>query len=366
MFETVLMYVLFLVGLILIIKGGDWFVDSASWIAEVLGVPKFVIGATIVSIATTLPEMIVSVQATAQGNVDMAAGNAIGSVTANTAMILGIFIVCMPFAVKRREFAPKAIMMFLASIGLVLGCCFTEQQNRTFEGETSPYYSLSIIGLIILIVIFITFFIENFISMKREDKHIEASPSNIGLQNEDDIVPTKENTTKKDWIKNLAFFALGAAGIIVGADLLVDKGTAIATSLNVPQRVISVIAIAIGTSLPELVTTITALRKKLGALSVGNILGANIIDLTLILPICSFVSMGKSNEALAVSVSSVQIDMIICLVAIAIAVVPTIITQKFRRWQGIVMLTTYAGYVATVFIPGASDKILAFTGTIFK
>lgn len=86
--ETVLMYVLFIVGLILIIKGGDWFVDSASWIAEVLGVPKFVIGATIVSIATTLPEMLVSIQATLKGNVEMAAGNAVGSVTANTALIM--------------------------------------------------------------------------------------------------------------------------------------------------------------------------------------------------------------------------------------------------------------------------------------
>lgn len=348
--ETILMYVLFIVGLVLIIKGGDWFVDSASWIAEVLGIPKFVIGATIVSIATTLPEMIVSIQATAKGNVDMAAGNAIGSVTANTAMIMGIFIVCMPFAVKRKEFAPKGIMMFLASLGLVLGCIFTAKQELTFEGETNSYFSLSTIGLIILIIIFIAFFIENFISMKNENKQIEPSPTNIGLQEEDDIVPTKETATGKDWAKNLIFFALGAAGIIIGADLLVDYGTEIAKSLNVPQRVISVIAIAIGTSLPELVTTITALRKKLGALSVGNILGANIIDLTLILPICSFVSMGKGTGALAVSVSSVTIDMIVCLAAIAVAVFPTIFTKKFQRWQGIVMLLGYVGYVISVVI----------------
>ncbi|MDE6110722.1 MAG: sodium:calcium antiporter, partial [Eubacterium sp.] len=127
-------------------------------------------------------------------------------------------------------------------------------------------------------------------------------------------------------------------------------GTDIAESLHVPQRIISVIAIAIGTSLPELVTTITALRKKAGSLSVGNILGANIIDLTLILPICSFVSMGKGTGALAVSANSVEIDMIVCLAAIAVAIIPTIISQKFRRWQGIVMLAGYLGYVAyTVF-----------------
>ena len=348
--STILMYVLFIVGLILIIKGGDWFVDSASWIAEVLGVPKFVIGATIVSIATTLPEMLVSVQATAKGNVEMAAGNAIGSVTANTAMIMGIFIVCMPFAVKRKEFAPKGILMFLASLTLVLGCIFTAKQSLTFEGETNEYYRLSTIGLSVLIVIFITFFIENFISMKNSDKKIEPSPSNIGLQEEDDIVPTKESATKKDWAKSLIFFVLGAAGIIIGANLLVDYGTEIAKSLGIPQRVISVVAIAIGTSLPELVTTITALKKKVGALSVGNILGANIIDLTLILPICSFVSMGKGTGALAVSASSVTIDMMVCLAAIAVAVIPTIITKKFQRWQGVVMLAGYIGYVVTVFV----------------
>ena len=348
--QTVLMYVLFVIGLVLIIKGGDWFVDSASWIAEVAGVPKFVIGATIVSIATTLPEMIVSITATAQGNVDMAAGNAIGSVTANSAMIMGLFIVCMPFTVKRKEFAPKALMMLAASATLVLGCIFTKKESLTFEGETNLYYRLTLIGIIVLAIIFIAFFIENFISLKKENTQIEPSPDNIGLQPEDGIIPTKETATSKDWTKNIAFFIAGAAGIVIGAQLLVTHGTNIAVSLGIPQRIISVLAIAIGTSLPELVTTITAIRKKAGALSVGNILGANIIDLSLILPICSAVSAGKGSGMLAVSAASVEIDMIVCLAAIAIAVIPTIITKKFHRAQGIVMLTGYIGYVLyTVF-----------------
>lgn len=349
--QTVLMYVLFVIGLVLIIKGGDWFVDSASWIAEVAGVPKFVIGATIVSIATTLPEMIVSITATAQGNVDMAAGNAIGSVTANSAMIMGLFIVCMPFAIKRKEFAPKALMMLAASATLVLGCIFTEKKSISFvEGETNLYYNLTIIGIIVLAIIFIAFFIENFISLKKENTQYEPSPNNIGLQPEDGIIPTKESATSKDWVKNIAFFVAGAAGIVIGAQLLVTHGTNIAVSLGIPQRIISVLAIAIGTSLPELVTTITAIRKKAGALSVGNILGANIIDLALILPICSAVSSAHGKGLLAVSAASVEIDMIVCLAAIAIAVIPTIITKKFHRAQGIVMLTGYIGYVLyTVF-----------------
>ena len=338
----------FVVGLALIIKGGDWFVDSASWIAEVLGVPKFVIGATIVSIATTLPEMIVSIAATIKGNVDMATGNAVGSVTANTAMIMGVFIVCMPFAIKRKEFSPKAILMFLASAGLVIGSIFTAKQTLTIENETQDYYSLSTIGTVVLIIIFIAFFIENFISMKNANTQIEPSPTGIGLQSEDDIVPTRDTVTGKDWVKNVAMFILGAAGTVIGAELLVNAGTELALQMHVPQRLISVIAVAIGTSLPELVTTITALRKKEGALSVGNILGANIIDLTLILPICSFISMGQGNGALVVSVSSVTIDMVVCLAAIVIAIVPTIISQKFHRWQGALMLIGYGGYVVSV------------------
>ena len=146
---------LFIVGLIFIIKGGDWFVDSASWIAEVLGVPKFVIGATIVSLATTLPEMIVSVVAAADGKVDMAAGNAVGSVTANTAMIMGIFIVCMPFAVKRKEFAPKALMMLAATIALTLGSALTGLID--VPGLEGKYHTLSTVGVVILFVIFIHF-----------------------------------------------------------------------------------------------------------------------------------------------------------------------------------------------------------------
>lgn len=344
--------VLFIVGLVLIIKGGDWFVDSASWIAEVLGVPKFVIGATIVSIATTLPEMIVSIAATAKGNVDMAAGNAIGSVTANTAMIMGVFLVLCsnPPEMKRKDFSPKALMMFFASAALVLGCIFTEKRLLTFENETQNYYSLSLIGTIVLIIIFVVFFIENFISMKNNSVQIEPRPDGIGLQEEDDIVPTKETATKSDWVKNIVMFVLGAAGTVVGAELLVNAGTVLAEDIGISQRVISVLAVAIGTSLPEFVTTITALRKKEGALSVGNILGANIIDLTLILPICSFISMGGGNGSLAVSASSVNIDMVVCLIAIAIAIFPTIATKKFHRWQGCVMLVGYLGYVASTFL----------------
>ncbi len=348
--ETVLMYVLFIIGLVIIIKGGAWFVDSASWIADPAGLPKIVIGATIVSIATTLPEIVVSATATAKGNVDMAAGNAIGSVTANTAMILGLFILCVPFSVKRRDFAPKSIMLLCAEAAVFLGCIFSAKEILTFEGETSPYYRLSTIAAVILLVILIVFFVENFMSMKKENVIVEPAPDNIGLQPEDGITTSKETATKKDWAKKIIIFIIGAAATVIGAQLLVDEGTKIAESLHVPQRLISIIAISIGTSLPELVTTITAIRKKVGSISVGNILGANILDLTLVLPLCTFISLGKGTGQLPVTSSLILIDLLVCLAASVIAIVPTIITKKFHRWQGFLSLAGYIVYVVYIAI----------------
>ena len=319
-------YTFFIIGLFLIIKGGDIFVDSATQAAKMLKIPNFIIGATIVSIATTLPEIIVSVQATVTKNVDMAVGNAIGSVTANTALILGLFITFMPFEIKRRDIFFKGISMILAIISLIIGCVITKKQTLQFKGESKEYYFLSALGVTLLISVFAVFIFENIKSIKKEVKN-------------------DKTFTVKEKVLCTVLFIFGAIGIVIGARLLVSQGTQIAKNLHISQRVISVIAVAIGTSLPELVTALSALKKKSGTLSAGNILGANIIDLTLILPLCSLISIARGSGELAVSASSVSMDMKICLIVICIAVLPTIITQKFQRWQGILLLLTYGGYI---------------------
>ncbi|MCC8023272.1 MAG: calcium/sodium antiporter [Clostridiales bacterium] len=313
-----LAYVLFILGLILIIRGGDYFVDSATWTAEVSGIPKFIIGTTIVSVATTIPELIVSSIAASQGKVDMSIGNAVGSVTANTGMILGLFIVCMPFTVKLSEFAFKAVLMFCSAGALLLLC---------MDGQLTVWRSL------VLLALFAAFLIENLYCAKRDAK-LSGKPEKRKVESKSEIV------------LNLVKFIGGAAGIVVGAQLLVTYGTEIAESIGVSQRVISVVAISIGTSLPELVTTVTALRKGQSDISVGNILGANIIDLTLILPICAVISGG----ALPVQAASINIDMPVCLGIIAITIIPTLLTKKFMRWQGIVTMGCYFTYLAvTIF-----------------
>lgn len=157
--EQVLIWLLFAVGLVLIVKGGDYFVDAASWIAEVSGVPKFVIGATIVSIATTLPEVIVSLVAALQHETEMAVGNAVGSVTANIGLITGILFVCMPFAVERKQFFVKSLLMIASCAALLL---------FSFGGE------LGAAGTVVLFIIFAIFVAENIISARRESSKGEC------------------------------------------------------------------------------------------------------------------------------------------------------------------------------------------------
>ena len=176
--SPVLVFLLFGLGLLCIIKGGDWFVDAASWIAEVSGIPQFIIGATIVSLATTLPEVLVSVMAAASGSVEMATGNAIGSVTANTGMILGISIVAMPAVIDRKKYLTKSLI-FIGSIILLWAL--------SLSGE------LTMIGAFIMAAVFIFFIFEN----------VNEAKMDMGT-----AVNTEVKKDKKTVIKNIALFIM--------------------------------------------------------------------------------------------------------------------------------------------------------------
>ena len=314
--HILLVILLFAVGIILIVKGGDYFVDAASWMAEVSGIPKLIVGATVVSFATTLPELLVSAFAAAQGKVDMSIGNAVGSVTANLGLIMAIALICMPTLIKRRDYMLKSCLMLGAALFLVIFGA---------GGE------LALIPSILLLVIFIVAMAENIhearLGMREEEREEEA-----GL---------KQKPAPKEIALNIIKFIAGTVGIVLGAQLLIDNGSELARFIGVPERIIGVTIIAIGTSLPELVTTITAIAKKQASLSVGNIIGANIIDLTLLLPISTMIYGG----GLPVSRQVAMIDLPACLLVGCIAVIPALISQKFRRSQGIVLLFTYAAYV---------------------
>ena len=312
--DLLITVLLFAVGIVFVVKGGDFFVDAASWIAEVSGIPKLIIGATIVSVATTLPEMLVSVMAALQGKVDMSIGNAVGSVTANIGLIMALALIFMPGVIKRKDYLIKSILMLSAALLIVL--C-------GLSGEISLIFS------ILLMVIFAIFLAENVTSAKRtmaEEKNEEKDES------------LKDRRTV---IINIIKFVVGTIGIVWGADLLVDNGSELARIIGISERIIGVTLVAVGTSLPELITTITAITKKQSALSVGNILGANIMDLTLIMPLSALIS----GQALPVAATSAMIDLPACMLVGLIAIVPAMIRSKFSRWQGFTLLGVYAAYV---------------------
>lgn len=329
--NSLMIYVFFAIGLVLIVKGGDWFVDGASWIAEATGIPKFIIGATIVSLATTLPEIIVSTIAAidghkilvsnvanavalSQGKVSMAIGNGIGSVICNTAMIMAISIIFMPIQVDRKDFAPKGILLIASVVALFL---------LSLSG------SVNMIGAVILLFIFILFMLEN----------VKSARNHPGDESEEKVKPEK-----KEIIKNILLIIAGAVCIVVGSNLLVNYGTEIARALGVSEAIIAVTMVAIGTSLPELVTAITSIIKKQASMSVGNVVGANVIDVTLILAICSLVYRGN----LPVSSTNIYLDFPVAILVSLIAVIPTIIAKKFQRWQGIALLLVYIAYFVIV------------------
>lgn len=312
--ELAITVFLFIAGVVFVVKGGDYFVDAASWIAEVSGIPKLIIGATIVSVATTLPEMLVSVMAAMQGKVDMSIGNAIGSVTANIGLIMAIALIFMPGMIKRRDYLLKSVLM-LSAAGIIVACGFMGEVNIIFS--------------FVLLAIFIIFLWEN-ISAAR------YTLSTRPVEQKDGAL-TDKNTV----IINIIKFFVGAVGIVWGADLLVDNGSELARLIGISERIIGVTLVAVGTSLPELITTVTAIAKKQSALSVGNILGANIMDLTLIMPLSALIS----GQSLPVSATSARIDLPACLLVGLIAVVPAMARSKFSRWQGFLLMAIYTFYV---------------------
>lgn len=307
--QTGFVILLFVVGLVLIIKGGDWFVDSAVFIANLTGIPKFIIGATIVSVATTLPELTVSVTGVIDGELDLAVGNAVGSVTANIGLIMGISLVCMPAVIKRSQFWLKGTLMSAAALLLWVLC------------KDGALHMLPSFALFVLLAVYVW-------------DNIRDAKNDVGSDE-------REVVDKKDLPKQIVMFIIGIAAIVGGSKLLIEYGSEIALLLGVPSAIIGVTMVAIGTSLPELITTLTAIRKKESSMSIGNIVGANIIDLAMILPICSVVSDGKPT----IAEQSYALDMPMCFAMTLIAVLPPLIKGKLYRWQGILMLALYAVYV---------------------
>lgn len=308
--------ILFIIGLGALIKGGDWFVDGSVGIAKKFRVPELLIGATVVSIGTTLPEVMVSSTSAVKGIGSIAYGNAIGSVICNTALIAAVTIAIRPGTVNRRALTIPVVSFFTAALFYSAIAEFTPTFTRP-------------VG-IILLVMFVVYMVVTVVHALRHPE--EADPEEDGKE-----MPV--------W-KSLLFLILGAALIAVGANFLVDNGTVIAKALGVPETVIALTFVALGTSLPEFVTAISSLIKGHSALSLGNIIGANVFNLVLVSGMAITIRPFDvpAEKLIGGLNSSLVLDIPLMLAVMAILTIPPLFTGKLRRWQGIVLLTVYAGF----------------------
>lgn len=319
---------LLVLGFALLIKGGDWFVDGASGIARRFRLPEILIGATVVSIGTTLPEVMVSAGAALQGSGSIAYGNAIGSIICNTSLIAAITIALKPGKAERKSMIVPVAFFFAAAAFYCIVACALGRFSR-------------VTGFVLLGV-FITYMITTVLGMKK------GSSGNLdeACHDESGIA-----TQGGSFLKDVVLLVAGAVLIAFGADFLVDNAIIIAKEFGVSEKVIGLTIVALGTSLPELVTAITSLIKGHGSLSLGNIIGANLFNLVLVsgaavainpfdLPVSGLI--GGIN-------SSLVIDIPVMLCVMGILTIPTLIKQKLSRWQGILLLAIYAAFCVIQF-----------------
>lgn len=310
MVSTVL---LFMLGLVLICIGGDRLVDAAVAIARKMRIPQIVVGATIVSLGTTLPEILVSTTAAFNGSAAIAAGNAFGSIICNTALIAGLSQTIRPAKkVGASSLAWRSAFFFLVAGAMEVYGLVKSNYDRP-------------VG-ILLLVAFVLY-----------------ACLNVRLSSDDDEEETESGEEVSIPIQ-LLILAICAALLYVGANLLVDNGILIAQTLGVPERVIAVTFIALGTSLPELVTSLMSLIKGYGNVGLGNVIGANILNLLLVIGIPAVV------EGIPLGRQTVMEDIPLAIAVMAVLLIPILVRKKSSRLQGLILLGIYILYSVVSFL----------------
>ena len=371
---------LFAVGLVLLIKGGDWFVDGATGIARRFRLPDIIVGATVVSIGTTLPEVMVSTTGALSGSGAMAYGNAIGSIICNTALIAAISITCNPGPVNIKTMKTPAVFFFLSAalycvaayflgefprrMGFVMLGIFVcymlltvrnglknpepvaEEEEEGSDG--TPWIALAIIGVVALLCALSGLF---FQEMPLWFPIVLAAVAIAVL-----IFGSKLPSVAGDrsLILEILLLAAGAGIIAVGADLLVEHGQVIALGLGVPETVVALLFVALGTSLPELVTTLTSLKKGRASLGVGNVIGANVFNLVLVSGVAvSLAPFAVPNENTLLNTGlnlSLVFDIPVMLGVMSLMILPALLFKKLGRWQGIALLLIYIAFCVCQFM----------------
>lgn len=325
-------YFLLAFGFILLIKGGDWFVDAATGIAKRFHLPELLIGATVVSIGTTLPEVMTSAMGAMSGAGSIAYGNAIGSIICNTSLIAALTIAIKPAVTNKKTLVFPVCFFFGTAVFYVLNAYIGKGFDRW-------------VGVLLLIA-FVVYMVINVINMKKDQGDAELSTPELEVEEHED------EEAKGSMLKDILLLVAGAAVIAVGAYLLVESATSIAHQLGVPESVIGLTVVAIGTSLPELVTAITSLVKGHGSLSLGNIIGANIFNLVLVSGAAITINpfdIPLTSQLFGANASLV-LDLPVMFLVMGIMTLPPLFTGKLRRWQGISLLAIYAAFMVAQFV----------------
>lgn len=309
---------LIIVGFALLILGADWLVNGASNIAKRFHIPEIIIGLTIVSIGTSMPELFVSTTSSLDGFSDMALGNVIGSNLCNLLLILGISTIIRPVKFQKETMIFEIPMCLIFTIIFMIICNTGRTINR--------------VEAIILMILFIIFISYTIIMGKKQ--------SNIDKENE-----SENDTEKGSLLKDILLIMIGIIGLKVGGDLAVNNAVEIAKFFNISEKIISLTILAVGTSLPELVTSVTAAIKGNSDIAIGNIIGSNIFNMLLIIGVASFIKPIIYNVSYNIDLS------ILILAAIVLSLFPIIPPKnEMSRANGIIYFIMYICYMGILFV----------------
>ena len=301
--QIVLQLGLLALGFVMLVKGSDWFVDGAAGIAAKFRIPQIIIGLTIVAMGTSAPEAAVSITAATAGSADITVGNVVGSNIMNVLVILGLASVIVPIAVgKSTRKVDAPFMIAISAVFLLLG----------WDGAITRVDGLILVALF---VSYIGYMIWEAVHSNDEGDEIKDMPV---------------------W-KLLLSTVIGMGLIILGADVAVDAATALARIFGMSERFIGLTVVALGTSLPELFTSVTAARKGNADIAIGNIVGSNIFNILFV--------VGLSSMIIDVPFApNFRIDMVVAIAAAAFLWLASLAKGKLVRWHGAVMLAGYVGY----------------------
>ena len=309
---------LIIIGFLMLIKGADVLVDGSSAIAKRMRISEIIIGLTIVSIGTSMPELFVSTTSALQGASDISVGNIIGSNICNLLLILGLTAIIHPVKFqKQTKLIENPMSIILTLIFLVI--CNTDQGISRIEG-------------IILLILFVGFLVYTIIMGKKS-------------QNEEILKNSLDEVKRISILKNIMFIVVGIVALKIGGDLVVDNAKIIATQLNISEKVIGLTIVAIGTSLPELVTSVTAAIKGENDIAIGNIIGSNIFNMLLIIGTTAILKPITYNI-------SYNLQMIILFIGMFLMLIFPFIKPKdeLSRKNGIIIFILYIIYMTILFL----------------